>query len=65
MTNFVIKYHDLYFNKYNSSSGSAYVREVTRATKYAHLDQAKYEIDNEKLENHKVYQINFVDLVVK
>jgi len=60
---FVIKFHHLYFNKWTSSS---FGPNIDSATKYAHPDNAKQDIIDQKLDSEcKVYQINFVEVEVK
>lgn len=62
MTNFTIKFHHLYYNAYPIS----YSADYRAATKFAHPDNARQEIIEKKLgEDHKVYQMNVVEIEVK
>lgn len=64
MTNtYVIKFHHLYYNQWANHS---YSDKLVDSTQYAHPDIARQVIVEKKLGNeHKVYQVNYVEQEVK
>jgi hypothetical protein len=62
MNKFIIKFHGLYLTQYPIQ----YSSDITRATQYIHPDVAKQVIVDNKLgDEHKVYQVNYVEQEVK
>ena len=61
---YVIKVGEWFYNKY-SIEGGILSRNVGMATAFAHLDVAKQEIIDAKLNDAKVYQINQTELEIK
>ena len=64
MTNtFVIKFHHLYYNQWANHS---YSDKLVDSTQYIHPDVARQVIVENKLgDEHKVYQVNYVEQEVK
>lgn len=62
--NYVIKFHHLYYNQHSPTGN--YATSCEFATRYVHVDIAKQMIIDRKLgDEHKVYQVNFVEQEMK